>query len=429
MQNRHHIVRALGALACAPALLSCSNEGDSKPARAPHPSTITALVWAPDWTGEMQQVATEFMRRNPDVRVNLQFMIGNSVEENIQPKMAAHKLPDLMSLNPNAYAAELADQGALADLGRSASWNALRPALKSDWTSPKGKRFGIAGGVAATLMYYNKRLFAQAGVTRPPADFEQFLAVCAQLKKAGQIPIMWNGGFPNMLANGPFSSGFANNIVARTPDWKARIAAGTLELDNADGADIFAKIKLVAERGYAQPGYMETNYDEGIRLFAEGKTAMAFHGTWASGLLLKGQGFEVGLFAPPWNAPGQAALPVIGSETGFAVSETGNKEAATRFLEFIMGDGFAIQQHKRQNLSPFIVAPGKPDGDARIAAYVEQASQAPVSASPYYSMLPANTIALLHPLIQDVLTDKVTPRAAAARLQDSIREQARQHYK
>ena len=51
-------------------------------------------------------------------------------------------------------------------------------------------------------------------------------------------PIFWNGGFPNILGNGPFSFGFANNIVARTPDWKARIADGTLKLDNAAGADI-----------------------------------------------------------------------------------------------------------------------------------------------------------------------------------------------
>ena len=426
--------RARAALACAAlALVACQPAGDGAAARgepgAERKTTITALVWAPDWPDEMQQVAAEFTRLHPDIRVNVQFMIGNSVEENIKPKIASHNLPDLMSVNPNAFAAELADQGVLADIGHTQAWANLLGSLKSDWTSRRDKHFGIAGGVAATLMYYNKAMFAKAGITRLPASFDEFLAVCEQLKKAGFTPIMWNGGFPNTLGNGPFSFGFANNIVARTPDWKARIADGTLRLDTPEGADIFAKIALVAERGYVQKGYMSTNYDEGIRLFTDGQVAMSFHGTWASGLMMHGRGFQTGVFAPPWNAAGKALVPVIGSETGFAVCETRNKEAATAFLEFLMGKGFPIQQNKRQNISPLARAPGPMVSDPQIDAYIAAASAAPLTGSPYYSMLPANTIEMLHPLIQDVLFHKVTPQQAARQLDASIRDDASRNAK
>ena len=103
---------------------------------------------------------------------------------------------------------------------------------------------------------------------------------------------------------------------------------------------------------------MATGYDDGIRLFKEGKVAMAFHGSWAAGLLLHGNPFEVGVFIPPWNAPGERVVPVIGSETGFAVFETPNKAAAMRFLEFIAGQGFSILQRKRQNILPVQAGPG-----------------------------------------------------------------------
>jgi multiple sugar transport system substrate-binding protein len=129
--------------------------------------------------------------------------------------------------------------------------------------------------VAATVMYYNKDMFAKAGILRLPTNFSQFLAVCERLKKAGLVPIVWNGGFPNILANGPFSFGFANNVAARMPDWKARIAAGTLDLATPAGADIFAKIRLVAQRGYTEPGMLRTGYEEGIKMFTDGKAAMA----------------------------------------------------------------------------------------------------------------------------------------------------------
>ena len=404
-------------------------ERAATPAAAAAPVTINALVWAPDWPDEMHEVARQFMRRNPDVRVNVQFMVGNSVEENIKPKIAARNLPDLMSVNPNPYAAALADQGVLADVGHTAAWSRMLPSLKSDWITQDGKRFGIAGGVAATVIYYNKDMFAKAGIARLPTNFAEFLDVCARLKKAGFTPIFWNGGFPNIIGNGAFSFGFANNVAARTPDWKARIADGTLKLDTPAGADIFAKIRTVAQRGYSQPNYMRSTYDEGINAFVDGKTAMAFQGTWAAGSLLHGKGFETGVFLPPWNDRGAAAVPVIGSETGFAVCETPKKEAAIRFLEFITGEGFALQQAKRQNISPFGQAPGAAAGDPRIVAYLEAAGRAPVTGSPYYSMLPANTIDMLHPLIQEVLGGKVTPQQAARRLDASIRDEAKKHFK
>jgi multiple sugar transport system substrate-binding protein len=412
-------------------LCSCTRGG--KPAAAATAAspvtTINALVWAPDWTDEMQQIAAEFMRANPDIRVNLQFMIGNSIEENMKPMVTAHKLPDLMSVNPNAYAAELAEQGILADVSQTEAWANMLGSLKADWTTHSNKRFGISGGVAATLMYYNRNMFESAGIKKLPTNFDEFLAVCAQLKKAGFTPIMWNGGFPNMMANGPFSFGFANNVVARTPDWKKRMADGTLDLNTPEVADIFAKIKEVPALGYAQPGYMKANYDEGIRLFTDGKTAMAFHGSWASGLLMHGKGFQTGVFIPPWNARGKNVVPVVGSETGFAVCETPNKAAAMRFLDFIYGRGFVIQHNKRQNIPPLENMPGKIMSDMQIVAYVNTVSKYPVTGSLYYSFLPANTIEMLHPLIQGVLSGKVTPQQAAQSLDASVKNEARHHYK
>jgi multiple sugar transport system substrate-binding protein/raffinose/stachyose/melibiose transport system substrate-binding protein len=423
-------VAALCALAaCKPAPPAAGAVPGVADAPVATPVTITALIWAPDWPDEMEQVAAEFTRLNPDVKVDVQFMIGNSVEENLKPKVASRNLPDLMSVNPNAYAAELADQGVLADVGESLAWQRLRPGLKADWMSPNGKRFGIAGGVAATLIYYNKTMFRQAGITSAPVDFSEFLDDCERLKKAGHTPLHWSGGFPNLIANGAFSFGFANNIVPTTPDWKARIADGTLALDNAAGADIFAKIQTVAQRGYTQPNLMQSGYDEGIVAFVEGRTAMAFQGTWAAGSLMHPRGFEVGVFVPPWNARGAASVPVLGSETGFAVGETANKAAAMRFLEYVTGAGFAIQQKKRRNIAPFAQSGGAQKGDPAILAYLAQIERAPVTGSPYYSMLPANTIDLLHQLIQDVLSNRLTPRQAAQRLEASIRDEARSNNK
>jgi multiple sugar transport system substrate-binding protein len=408
----------------------CHRQDDlPSPAAVPARTHITALIWAPDWPEEMLRIAAEFGKRNPDVSVSVQFMIGNSVEENIKPRIASGNVPDVMSVNPNAYAAELADQGMLADVGATLAWNNMLAPLKADWTSRQSRHFGISGGVATTLIYYNKQAFAKAGIKAPPANFDEFLLVCDQLKRAGFTPLMWNGGFPNMLGNGPFSFGFANNVAARDPAWKKKIGEGTLDLNTPQVADIFAKLLQMPERGYVQDGFMATDYDEGIRLFRDGKVAMAFHGSWAAGLLLHGNPFEVGVFIPPWNAHGKKVVPVIGSETGFAVGETRNRAAAVRFLEFIAGEGFAILQAKRQNIPPFEQAPRAAAGDPVIVGYTDMVSRYPVTAPPYYSLLPSNSIEQLHRLMQDVLFKKITPDQAAKLLDESVKNEARMHYK
>ncbi|MEX3948592.1 ABC transporter substrate-binding protein [Paraburkholderia sp. EG287B] len=411
-------------------LLGCDQQNGAQSSKAaPARTTITALIWAPDWPEEMLQIAAGFDKLNPDLHVNVQFMVGNSIEENIKPRVAAGTLPDLVSINPNAYAAELADQGVLADVRQSAAWKNMLDPLEADWTSRDGKGFGVSGGVATTMIYYNRAMFAKAGIDTLPTNFDEFLAVCARLKQAGMIPVMWSGGFPNMLGNGPFASGFANDVVAREPNWKEKMADGTLNLDTPEAADIFAKIALIPERGYAQPSFMTTGYDEGIRLFKEGKVAMAFQGSWSAGLMLHGNDFSVGVFVPPWNARGERVVPVLGSETGFAVCETPNKAAAMRFLEFIAGKGFPILQRKRHNISPFQKGMGTVVSDVEIVDYTNALSRYPVTASPYYSSLPSNTIELVHELMQDVLLRKITPRQAAQRLDISVKTEAKMHYK
>lgn len=425
-----------GALAAAfalagPAWLSACGRDQRQPsgaaqATAPQavPTTLTALVWAPDWPREMQEVAAAFTRAHPQIQIDVQFMIGNSVEENLKPKVAANQLPDLASVNPNAYAAGLADQDVLADVGRAAAWENMLDVLKPDWTSPGGRHFGVAGGLATTMIYYNKVMFHQAGIDRLPGNFEEFLAACAQLKKAGVTPLLWGAGFPNMLANGPFSSGFANNVASGRADWRQALAAGRLDLDTPEVADIFAKIKLLAARGYVQPGYMNAGYDETMRLFADGAAAMTFQGSWASRRLMSARGFAAGVFMPPWNAPGKTAVPVVGSETGFAVCNTGNaarQQAALQFLDFILGQGFAIQQNRRQNIAPMKRPAGPLSLDPQIAAYARALNAYALTAPPYYTYLPAAAIEALHPLLQQVLAERITPRQAAAGLDAAVR--------
>lgn len=429
-------VAVLAGFAAAMLLAACGQRESSPPKpQAAEPIVLNALVWAPDWAEEMHRVADTFMREHPDVRINLQFMIGNSVEENLKPKAATDNLPDIISVNPNPYTVALAEQGLLADIGDTAAWSHMLDSLQREWTSPGGHRFGIPGGLATTLIYYNRDMFERAGIHTPPADFDEFVAAAVALKKAGFTPLALSGAFPNMLGNGPFSYGFANGVATHVPDWRTRLADGTLTLDNPQGVAIFSKLRLLADKKLVQPDNLRAGYDDTLRQFAEGRVAMVFQGSWAAGVLMHGREVRTGVFAPPWNDHGQPLAPVIGSETGFAVAQRGSdrqRKAAKQFIDFLYGPGMPIWQTKRQNIPPFRKVSDEISGDRALFALVEQMVQAdPAGNGPglYYCYLPANTIEMLHGLLQAVLSGKKSPQEAARALQASITEQARANNK
>ncbi|MET3432784.1 multiple sugar transport system substrate-binding protein [Herbaspirillum seropedicae] len=424
------------AAATASLLLGCERAGKEESSTvelAPAQDTLVlnALVWAPDWAEEMQRVCDGFMHEHPGVRINLQFMIGNSVEENLKPRATTDSLPDIVSVNASPYTASLADQGLLADLGQTRSWNGLLDILQREWTAPGGCRFGLPSGVATTLIYYHPDLFERAGIQALPGDFEQFLAAGAALRRAGITPLALSGGFPNMLGNGPFSYGFANLVASSTPDWRQHIANGTLALDNAQGWAVFSHLRTLMTRQLVQADCLRAGYDATLRQFAEGRAAMTFQGSWAAGVLMQGRGQPVGVFVPPWNDKDQPRQAVIGSETGFAIAQRSSarhRQAAARFLDYLFGAGLPVWQGKRQNILPFKTPAPSAKGDAALFALAAgMARDAAATGAPglYYSYLPVNTIDVLHALLPAVLSGKTTPVQAARALQESISAQAR----
>jgi uncharacterized membrane protein YkvA (DUF1232 family) len=68
-------------------------------------------------------------------------------------------------------------------------------------------------------------MFEKAGITTPPANWDEFLDACAKLKTAGYTPLIVTGG-DGSIANTAFGAGFANNVVPKNPDWSKQNIGG-----------------------------------------------------------------------------------------------------------------------------------------------------------------------------------------------------------
>lgn len=397
-----------------------TTKAESSEQASAEPITLNVAISCPDFPDAAQQLLDSFTAENPNIKIDF-VQIPGSIQEFFQPKAASGDMPDFMSIDAGEYGGKLADEGLVADLKDTEAWKNTIDSLKPTYTSSKGISFGIPGGLATSMIYYNKKMFKDAGITDIPTNWDDFLACCDKIKNAGNTPIIIT---PDVtFGNTVFSWGFAENVIPKNADWKKKIADGSFDFNTPEIADIFQKAKLLMDKGYTQKGLISTDYATGNNMFVQGQAAMHFAGIWLVGTLTKAD-FEVGMFLPPWNAKGQEIVPVIGTETGFGVGEKSkNKAEAIKLLEFWMKDGYSIYQNARMNVPHMKSTEGLSLKLApQFTEILPQIQKSQVSAQMWFEYLPSTLVQLIPKLEQEVLVGKKNSQVAAKTLDENYKD-------
>ncbi len=398
------------------------SSGSASSASTGEKVTLTVSLMSSDWVDAAQEIMDRFTEKYPNIKVDFSQVPNDTNAEYLQPKAAANALPDLMTIDGGTFGAQLADNGMLVDLKDTEAAKNTIEGLKPVFTSGSGKLFGIAGGLSTSLIFYNKQLFEQAGIAELPQTWEQFLAACDKLKSSGITPLIVAGA-DGTVNNTVWSNGFATNVIGKDHDAVKKIADGTFNFNTPEYADIFAKFKTLYDKDYLIKGVTSLQYSQANDEFLQGKAAMSFSGIWLAGTMMNAD-FGTGVMMPPWNVEGQKPVPVVATETGFAVAEGKNKDAALKLLDFMInGDGFYIYQNKKGNV-PMTVNPdpAKLKIDPLITNYVDNVKTYDTTGPLWFEFLPSEVQASLVQTFQRVLMGELTPEQAAAFTQETYEQ-------
>jgi multiple sugar transport system substrate-binding protein/raffinose/stachyose/melibiose transport system substrate-binding protein len=384
---------------------------------------LTQLIWMPDNPDIPLAVAEAFQKKYPNITVYTQMMSG-SLSESVQPRAASRDMPDFLSMNGDTYGAELFGEGLLRDVSDTKSWVNMLDALKPEFTDSNGGHFGITGGLCTTLFFYNKDIFAKNGISEFPTNYQDFLAVCAKLKQAGITPIAYPGGDPNSLCNTFYSYGLAQYVIQGDQNKVNAVKAGGYNFSTPETVKMFERIKEVVDLGYVQDGYMSSDYTGTNQIFLDQDAAMIFQGTWLAGYLATPDDFEVGCALPPWNDAGETLIPVLSSETGFGIGNTGSEEkkaAAVLLMDFWNGEGFHLYQNPRG------LVPGHKSetiiGDVKLAKQIadlmDYAATFSVTNPLHFVYMPPSVNSMK--IIGELLLGNITPAQAAQQVTDTAK--------
>ncbi|GAA3479466.1 ABC transporter substrate-binding protein [Streptomyces yanii] len=241
------------------------------------------------------------------------------------------QFPDVMiGLNPAGF----------AEAGKLAPWTDKELAAYENphANTYGGKVYQLPYAAQTTLVYYNKKDFAAAGIATPPRTYAELLDDSAKLKKKGINPFVVGGGGKDSWADMfPLICTVATDVYKKTPDWLSQRGQGKVKFTDEAFVTAAQKVADLAGKGYIDRAGLSRSYADTEQAFRDGKGAMYPMGSWFSASAdAKKPSFDTGVFAWPTDQ-GAPALPgVLGG--GMTVSSKASdvplaKKWAKAFME------------------------------------------------------------------------------------------------
>jgi raffinose/stachyose/melibiose transport system substrate-binding protein len=201
---RTPLLRGIVAAAAVALTLAGCGGGSKSGTNAPAPQlsaageksgtlTIVTKFADPQYAPYFVSVAKAYEAANPKVKVDLQQVGDQPYKDKIRVLSAAKQLPDIYFSWAGDFANKFIRAGLAADLtsvmGPDTEWGKTFAPAALKAFQYDGKYFGMPINLDGKYLAYNKTAFTKAGITTPPATFEELLTDCGKLKSAGYTPI------------------------------------------------------------------------------------------------------------------------------------------------------------------------------------------------------------------------------------------------
>ena len=254
-------------------------------------------------------------------------------------RAAGDSLPDVFSYWAGARVQFVVDSDSLtpiddmwADKGLD---DVVAKSVADSATMYNGQRYLVPFNYHYAGMFYNKKVFDDAGITELPATWDEFLAMSETLKSQGVTPIAlgskdrWPAQF------------WFDYLLLRTagPEYRAKLMDGSASYDDDEVKSAMAIWRDLTDKEYFLPNANADGWTDASDKVARGDAAMTLMGTWITGYwngigLVPGEDYD--FFPFPQIADG-VPNAVVGPVDGFVISsDVQNVDGAKEFLAYMM---------------------------------------------------------------------------------------------
>jgi len=373
-----------------------------------------------------QKLIAEFERLNPDIGVKLQLFPSSQYTNAVNLAFRSGNQPDVFRNGALVLpVASQVDQGWLLPLDRFVTAGFLAR-FPSNSVIEGVARFGgkiyspplvLPGTSGTPFLYYNKKLFADAGLTRPPKTWDELRSYAKRLTEAGKGRY-FGYGMVGKAVNATYAAslgalaGFVGHVETSLNYRTGRADAANPAIIRA--IELLRKMNL--EDKSLIPGWEALDTASAPEVFAQGRMAMFVTNAAAAGSIRQ-KGFTEADFgiAPVPTPTGRyvTKIPLLPGTGWYAISaKTKYPNESWKFLNFLysaQGTVMALEQ----GIAPSVPAIKLPADTIRKASF---------TASQLLTILQQQGVAAPDPLLrstqwQAVLANLKIPTSTLGQIQ------------
>lgn len=401
------------------AATACGSDDESGGSKSSGELSGTVTWWDTSNVGSedkvFKKIAEGFEKKHPKVDVKyVNVPFGEAQNKFKNAAQAGSGAPDVIR-SEVAWTPEFADLGYLAPLDGTTALKDQDDFLKQAAASTKykGKTYAVPQVIDSMGIFYNKKMFADAGV-EPPAKIADLKTVAKKIKdKTGKSGLYLRGDDSYYFLS--FLYGEGGDLVDAD--------AKTVTVDNAEGVKAFGVVKGLVDSGAAKTDATD-GWENMMQSFKNGDVAMMINGPWAVADTLTGKEFtdkaNLGISTVPAGSAAQGA-PQGGHNLGVYAGSK-NIDASYAFVEYMTSVEAQAQTAGELNLLPTRTSAysKKEAVDSEIVQFFKPVVETAVE-RPWIP----ETGSLFAPLNVEytkVLTGQTTPEKAAKATGDSYRK-------
>jgi len=395
---------------------------------------VTVTWWhistAEDHKAVWQKLADEYMAEHPNVNIEISVLENEAFKTKLTTVMQSGEPPDIFQSWGGGVMNEYAEAGLLKDItadldADGGAWrDTFAPGALGVY-SYKDKNYGVPWDMGMIGFWYNKDLFAQAGIDAPPATWSELLEDVQKLKDAGITPIALGEGdkWPGMH--------MWAYLVTRLGG-KANFEGALLRTGSfTDAPFVEAGVKLqelIALEPF-QDGFLGATYGDEATAMGNSKAAMELMGQWAPAVQKdnsvdkQGLGDKLGWFPFP-AVEGGAGDPgdAVGGGNGVAIGKDAEPEAID-FVKYLTTKE-AQQELVKINVAIPVVKGGEEAmTDPLMITLQESLANAEYFQLYYDQALPPAMGSVINDSVQGIFAGTLTPEQAAQAIEDSAAQE------
>ncbi|HAP42685.1 MAG: ABC transporter substrate-binding protein [Spirochaetes bacterium GWD1_61_31] len=276
--------------------------------------------------------------RETGVKVNFEVVGWGDAWTKISTAIATGEGVDVFQVG-TTWNPQFAATGGLAKIdmnqfGGSSSFMAANLAS----TSYKNEYYGVPWFAETRALYYNKTMFAEAGVT-PPTSYAELYEVSAR------IIDKFGSGSAIAIAGTSAWDLLHNWAIILWANGGKLTDAGRAAFNGPAGVEALSWYLGLLERGYAANACAEYNQPQADSAFINGNVAMCFMGPWnVANIDQENPTLQYGVVEPPAGSAGKASFS--GGSNLVVLEGSRNKAAALAWIEYLVSDSSMIEYTK-----------------------------------------------------------------------------------